>query len=177
VGQLRRPAPRRRLAATEGLPRHRLPRRHTPAVAEAQYQQDGRRRGRPPSAAHHRRHAGKLRQPAYRRRRATPRDDHAASCPAATAPRFPPSRRPRRAAREAGFPVGSTRPLRRRAAAKMSPRIRTGPETVLTAHAPPPSAAAATARRKPDQVPIPEQNFLLYTRSRARNDTVPGKRC
>ena len=66
----------------------------------------------------------------------------------------------RRAAREARFPVGSARPLHRRAAAKMSPRIRTGPEAVLTAHAPTPSAAAATARRKPDQVPIPEQNFL-----------------
>ena len=41
----------------------------------------------------------------------------------------------------------------------MSPRIRIGPEAVLTDHAPPPSAAAATARRKPDQVPITEQNF------------------
>ena len=90
-----------------------------------------------------------------------PRDDHAAPCPTATAPRLPPSRPPRRAAREAGFPVGSTRPLHRRAAAKMSPRIRTGPEAVLTAHAPTPSAAAATARRKPDQVPIPEQNFFF----------------
>ena len=68
--------------------------------------------------------------------------------------RQPCARRPRRAAREAGFPVGSARPLRRRAAAKMSPRIRTGPETVLPAHAPPPSAAAATAGRKADQVPI-----------------------
>ena len=71
VGQLRRPTPRRRQAATEGLPRHRLPRRHTPAAAEMRQQQDGRRRGRPPSAAHHRRRAGQLRQPAYRRRRAT----------------------------------------------------------------------------------------------------------
>ena len=34
VGQLRRPAPQRRQAATEGLPRHHLPRRHTPAAAE-----------------------------------------------------------------------------------------------------------------------------------------------
>jgi len=42
----------------------------------------------------------------------------------------------------------------------MSPRIRTGPEAVLAAHAPLPSAAAATARRKPDQLPIPEQNFF-----------------
>ena len=64
VGQLRRPTPRRRQAATEGLPRHRLPRRHTPAAAEMRQQQDGRRRGRPPSAAHHRRRAGQLRQPA-----------------------------------------------------------------------------------------------------------------
>ena len=88
-----------------------------------------------------------------------PRDAHAEPCPAATAPPFPPPRRPRRAAREARFPVGSARPLHRRAAAKMSPRIRTGPEAVLAAHAPPPSAAAATARRKPDQVPITEQNF------------------
>ena len=71
VGQLRRPTPRRRQAATEGLPRHRLPRRHTPAAAEMRQQQDGRRRGRPPSAAHHRRRAGQLRQPAYRRRRTT----------------------------------------------------------------------------------------------------------
>ena len=54
VGQLRRPTPQRRQAATEGLPRHRLPRRHTPAVAEMRKQHDGRRRGRPPSAAHHR---------------------------------------------------------------------------------------------------------------------------
>ena len=52
-----------------------------------------------------------------------PRDAHADPCPAATAPPFPPPRRPRRAAREAGFPVGSARPLRRRAAAKMSPRM------------------------------------------------------
>ena len=89
-----------------------------------------------------------------------PRDDHAAPCPAATTPRLPPPRPRRRAAREAELPVGSTRPLHRRAAAKMSPRIRTGPEAVLTAHAPTPSAAAATARRKPDQVPIPEQNFF-----------------
>ena len=89
-----------------------------------------------------------------------PRDAHADPCPAATAPPLPPPRRPRRAAREAGFPVGSARPLRRRAAAKMSPRIRTGPETVPTAHAPPPSAAAATAGRKAGQVPIPEQNFF-----------------
>ena len=88
-----------------------------------------------------------------------PRDAHADPRPAATAPPSPPPRRPRRAAREAGFPVGSARPLRRRAAAKMSPRIRTGPEAVLAAHAPLPSAAAATARRKPDQLPIPEQNF------------------
>ena len=90
-----------------------------------------------------------------------PRDDHAAPCPAATTPRLPPPRPRRRAAREAELPVGSTRPLHRRAAAKMSPRIRTGPEAVLTAHAPTPSAAAATARRKPDQVPIPEQNFFV----------------
>ena len=88
-----------------------------------------------------------------------PRDDHAAPCPTATAPRLPPPHPRRRAAREDELPVGSTRPLHRRAAAKMSPRIRTGPEAVLTAHAPTPSAAAATARRKPDQVPIPEQNF------------------
>ena len=87
-----------------------------------------------------------------------PRDDHAAPCPAATTPRLPPPRPRRRAVREAELPVGSTRPLHRRAAAKMSPRIRTGPEAVLTAHAPTPSAAAATARRKPDQVPIPEQS-------------------
>ena len=83
-----------------------------------------------------------------------PRDDHAAPCPAATTPRLPPPRPRRRAAREAELPVGSTRPLHRRAAAKMSPRIRTGPEAVLTAHAPTPSAAAATARRKPDQVVV-----------------------
>ena len=88
-----------------------------------------------------------------------PRDAQTAPCPAATAPPLPPPRQPRQAAREAGLPAGSTRPLRRRAAAKMSPRIRTGPEAVLAAHAPPPSAAAATARRKPDQLPIPEQNF------------------
>ena len=88
-----------------------------------------------------------------------PRDDHAAPCPAATAPRLPPPHPRRRAAREDELPVGSTRPLHRRAAAKMSPRIRIGPEAVLTAHAPHPSAAAATARRKPDQVPIAEQNF------------------
>ena len=94
-----------------------------------------------------------------------PRDDHADPCPAATTPRLPPPRSRRRAAREAELPVGSTRPLHRRAAAKMSPRIRTGPEAVLTAHAPTPSAAAATARRKPDQVPIPEQNFLRSTSS------------
>ena len=65
------------------------------------------------------------------------------------------------AARETGCPVGSKRPLHRRATAKMSPRIRTGPEAVPTDHAPTPSAAAATARRKPDQVPIPEQNFQV----------------
>ena len=41
----------------------------------------------------------------------------------------------------------------------MSPRIRTGPEPVLAAHAPLPPAAAATAQAKPDQVPITEQNF------------------
>jgi len=35
----------------------------------------------------------------------------------------------------------------------------TGPEAVLTVHAPPPSAAAATARRKPDQFTITEQNY------------------
>ena len=90
-----------------------------------------------------------------------PRDDHAAPCPAATTPRLPPPRPRRRAAREAELPVGSTRPLHRRAAAKMSPRIRTGPETVPTAHALSPSAAAATAGRKADQVPIPEQNFIV----------------
>ena len=65
----------------------------------------------------------------------------------------------RRAAREARFPVGSARPLHRRAAAKMSPRIRTGPETVLTVHAPPPSAAAATAGRK--AVRSPFRNRIL----------------
>ena len=93
-----------------------------------------------------------------------PRDAHADPRPAATAPPSPPPRRPRRAAREAGFPVGSARPLHRRAAAKMSPRIRTGPETDPTAHAPPPSAADATAGRKADQVPIPEQNSMRLFR-------------
>ncbi len=88
-----------------------------------------------------------------------PRDAHADPRPAATAPPFPPPRRPRRAAREAGFPVGSARPLHRRAAAKMSPRIRTGPETALTVHAPPPSAAAATAGRK--AVRSPFRNRIL----------------
>ena len=97
-----------------------------------------------------------------------PRDAHADPCPAATAPPLPPPRRPRRAAREAGFPVGSARPLRRRAAAKMSPRIRTGPETVPTAHALSPSAAAATAGRKADQVPIPEQNFSRRSATKAQ---------
>ena len=95
-----------------------------------------------------------------------PRDAHADPCPAATAPPFPPPRRPRRAAREARFPVGSARPLHRRAAAKMSPRIRTGPEAVLAAHAPPPSAAAATARRKPDQVPITGTEFFNWVQDR-----------
>ena len=96
-----------------------------------------------------------------------PRDAHADPCPAATAPPFPPPRRPRRAAREARFPVGSARPLHRRAAAKMSPRIRTGPEAVLAAHAPPPSAAAATARRKPDQIPITGTEFFLLMKAEA----------
>ena len=73
--------------------------------------------------------------------------------------RAPPPLRRRRAAREAGRPVGGKRPLHRRAVAKMSPRIRTGPEPVLAAHAPLPPAAAATAQAKPDQVPITEQNF------------------
>ena len=45
------------------------------------------------------------------------------------------------------------RPLHRRAAAKMSPRKRIGPEPVLATHVPPPPSAAATARLKPDQVP------------------------
>ena len=45
-------------------------------------------------------------------------------------------------------------------AAKMSPRIRTSPEAVLADHAPPPSAAAATARRKPDQIPITGTEFF-----------------
>ena len=49
-----------------------------------------------------------------------------------------------------------------RAAAKMSPRIRTSPEAVLADHAPPPSAAAATARRKPDQIPITGTEFQYF---------------
>ena len=53
------------------------------------------------------------------------------------------------------IPVGRTRPLHRRAAGKMSPRIRIRPEAVLTDHAPPSSAAAATARRKPDLRAVP----------------------
>ena len=79
-------------------------------------------------------------QPEGRPRRPRPRH-HRTPVPV-SAPR-------RRAEREARFPVGSARPLHRRAAAKMSPRIRTGPEAVLAAHAPPPSAAAATSRRNP----------------------------
>ena len=87
-----------------------------------------------------------------------PRHTHAGACPTVAPPRPAPRQR-LQAARETGCPVGSKRPLHRRATAKMSPRIRTGPEPVLAAHVPLPPAAAATARRKPDQVPITEQNF------------------
>ena len=90
-----------------------------------------------------------------------PRDAQTAPCPAATAPPLPRPRQPRQAAREAGLPAGSTRPLRRRAAAKMSPRIRTGPETVLTVHALPPSAAAATAGRKAVRSPLRNRICLV----------------
>ena len=88
-----------------------------------------------------------------------PRHTHAGACPTVAPPRPAPRQR-LQAARETGCPVGSKRPLHRRATAKMSPRIRTGPEPVLAAHVPLPPAAAATARRKPDQVPITEQNFF-----------------
>ena len=57
----------------------------------------------------------------------------------------------------------------------------TGPEAVLTVHAPPPSAAAATARRKPDQFTITEQNYrcvpgparFRLTALYCRNSAVP----
>ncbi len=160
VGQLRRPAPRRRQAATEGPPRHRLPRRHTLAAAEC-----GNNKTEDDEVGPRAQHTtagvqGHYVNPHTDDDEPRPRDAHADPCPAATAPPFPPSHRPRRTAREAGFPVGSERSLRRRAAARMSPRIRTGPETVPTAHAPPPSAAAATAQRKSDQLPITEQNVF-----------------
>ena len=58
--------------------------------------------------------------------------------------------RPRRqAAREAGFPVGSTRTLHRRAAAKMSPCILTGPETVLTPDRPCPANSTRPRLQRP----------------------------
>ncbi len=116
----------------------RLPRRSTP-----HHRGCARRQDRDGESAPRAQPEGSPRRPLPRRRRT----------PARPAPR-------RRAAREARFPVGSARPLHRRAAAKMSPRIRTGPEAALTAHAPSPSAAADTARRKPDQVPITEQSFF-----------------
>ena len=55
----------------------------------------------------------------------------------------------------------SKQPLHSRAAAKMSPHIRIGPEPVLTAHAPSPPAVlwAATDRQEKIQPPIAEQNF------------------
>ena len=118
----------------------RLPRRSTP-----HHRGCARRQDRDDESAPRAQPEGRPRRPLSRRRR-TP-----APVPA---PR-------RQAAREARFPVGSTRPLHRRAAAKMSPRIRTGPEAVLAAHAPPPSAAAATARRKADSAPHTGTEFFL----------------
>jgi hypothetical protein len=55
--------------------------------------------------------------------------------------------------REDRCPVVSKRPLHSRAAAKMSPHIRIGPEPVLTAHAPSPPAAGSHCPPKEDSAP------------------------
>jgi hypothetical protein len=46
-----------------------------------------------------------------------------------------------------------------RDAAKMSPRIRICPESVLAAHAPSPTAEGSHVRPEKTQLPIVEQNF------------------
>ena len=123
----------------------RLPRRSTP-----HHRGCARRQDRDDESAPRAQPEGRPRRPLPRHRR-TP---------------VPVSAPRRRAAREARFPVGSARPLHRRAAAKMSPRIRTGPETVLTVHAPPPSAAAATAGRKAVRSPFRNRIFFCCPCSR-----------
>jgi hypothetical protein len=55
--------------------------------------------------------------------------------------------------REDRCPVVSKRPLHSRAAAKMSPHIRIGPEPVLTAHAPSPPAAGSHCPAIEDSAP------------------------
>jgi hypothetical protein len=85
------------------------------------------------------------------------------SAPPRARPRFrPPRRRDPHATspaptttgwREDRCPVVSKWPLHSRAAAKMSPHIRIGPESVLTAHAPSPTAAGSHCPAREDSVP------------------------
>ena len=63
--------------------------------------------------------------------------------------------------REDRCPVVSKRPLHIRAAAKMSPHIRIGPEPVLTAHARSPPAAGSYRPGRSGLAPHSEQNFAV----------------
>ncbi len=86
-------------------------------------------------------------------------------------PRFPPPRRrePHDTSpaptttgwREDRCLVNSKRPLHSRAAAKMSPHIRIGPETVLTAHVPSPPAAGSHCPAREDSAPHCGTEFFL----------------
>jgi hypothetical protein len=63
--------------------------------------------------------------------------------------------------REDKCPVVSKRPLHSRAAAKMSPHIRIGPEPVLAAHAPSPPAAGSHCPAREDSAPHCGTEFFL----------------